>query len=475
MVADFPVESLVRREPPSSPVTYSWGEPRPVPYETSSAPPTSTLPVGEGGLRVVGRRVDALTVGLEVEADRAKLREWFCACSPDLGSAVGAVEVGMPGFWIPESLGGGDSRVFLRLRRLSPSRFAFENGDVWGVLDERKQGGCLLEVSVRATYLAQVPLASALAYVRRIGEALGVVVSQKLRRLDLACDVAGWQVQESERAGWLKRPRSAMGTFASLEDSSRDVVHGGAGGRPVTGFTVSAGGPVMCRVYDKPAELAAQSPHKKALEEGLWKAYGWDGESPVTRVEFQLRAEALTTFELRDPALVEVSLDPLWQYLTREWLKLVQPGTASRLSRCALDPRWALLQKVVFVHEADPARRQYLRKGASAKHALGGLLSFSASKGLDFGRVALARAFDGEAGELRAYLATWLEAGAEALAAELEREGGAAAALDYLHERAAAAMARASVAGELLEGERAGGEVPRALREWKASQEGQNG
>lgn len=474
MTVEFAVSDLIGREPPAPPVTFSWGDARPSPYETSAQPFVARLPEGEG-LRVVGRRVDALTVGLEVETDRQRLREWFLACSPDSGSAIGAVEVDMPGFWIPESLGGGDSRVFLRLRRLSPTRISFENGDVWGVLDERKQGGCLLEVSVRATYLAQVPLASAVAYVRRVGEALGRVISQRLRRLDLACDLAGWQVAEAERAGWLKRPRSALGAFASLDDSTRDVVHGGAAGRPITGFTVSAGGPVMCRVYDKRAELDVQSPHKKALEEGLWKAYGWDGESAVTRVEFQLRSEALKTFDLLDPAGVEASLDPLWQYLTREWLRLVQPGTASRLSRCLVDPRWALLQRVVFAHEADPAKRQYLRKGASAKHALGGLLSFSASKGIDFGRVALARACDGEAGELRAYLVAWLEAGAEALAVELEAAHGSAGALDYLHERAAAAAARASVAGELREVEPSAGEVSAPLREWMAGQEVMHG
>lgn len=465
MVAEFSPESLVSSPPPVPPVRYSWGEARPLPYETSAIPARGVLP-SAGGLRVVGRRVDALTVGLVIEPGAA-LREWFLSCS----GSIGAVPVEMAGFWIPESLGGGDSRVFLRLRRISPTRIAFENADVWGELDERKRGGCLLEVSVRASYLAQVPLSSALAYVRRIGEAVGLVVEQRLRRLDLAADLAGWQVSESERSGWLKRPRSQLGAFTDLEASGRDVVHGGCAGRPVTGFTVSAGGPVMCRIYDKRVELDVKSPHKRSLEESLWRAYGWDGESPVTRVEFQLRGEALSTFELRDPALIEVSLDPLWQYLTRDWLRLVVPGTSSRLSRCEVDPRWALLQGTVFVHESDPARRVYLRKGASAKHALGGLLSFSAASGIDFGRVVLARAAEDEAGELRAYLAAWLSAGAEAMAAELERDHGAAGALDYLHGRAAAAMARASVAGELCEAPGGGGEVPLPLREWMVSQE----
>lgn len=437
---------------PASEVSLSWGGSRGVPYEATcaeSGPPRSVLPSGDG-VAVVGARVDDLVIGVDLEPGPV-VDEWFLLCgSAASGSQIAGVEIPLPGFWTEGQDGPEDGKTGLLLRKLSPGVIVFQNGDVRGRIDEQKRGGTLLEVTVGASYLARAPLASAVAYVRRIGEALGAVTSLNLRRLDLCADVAGWDVGDYSSNAWVKRSRSKVAAFTELDHTGRDRIHGGCGS-PVTGFSVSMGGPLMARVYDKRAELANQSPHKTSLEEAIWKAHGWSGEGPVTRVEFQMRTAVLKTFDLRDPEAVEASLDALWQYLTRVWLRFVVVDSSTRSTRREVDPRWALLQRVIFRHEANPARRAYLRKGASAKHALGGALSFFASRGLDFGRVALARGLDGECGELRQYLEAWLSEGASLLAAELEAQHGPGGALDYLHERAGAATHRAACAGMLRE------------------------
>lgn len=407
-----------------------------------------------GALGVVGLRVDGLSIGVGVDLDGSKLADWR-----ELGGEPSALPVQLVGWRADWSRSGaGEGRVMLEVRRQREGRWAFRNGDLRGLLEERPLAGCELSVTFSAAFLATNGLSAAIGYARSLGAELGAVRELRLRRVDLAADVAGWEFREDDRSRFLMRSRCQLTEFVELDEGD-DVelrVHGTA--KRLTGYTVAPGGAVMCRIYDKRQELAVQSPEKAAGEEYIWRSRGWDGSSAVARVEFQLRSEALRSFGLVDPVQLEAgrALDALWQYLTRHWLRLISNDRENR-SRCSTDPRWALLQGCQFRHASEPAARQFFRRGATAKHALGTWLSFVASHGATEGGQLVWLPPGASEDEARGVLASmaerWLAAGLGALCDRLvDLEGSAVAAVRYLSERVAAALARSAEVG--------GGAVP---------------
>ena len=201
--------------------------------------------------RVVGSRVDALSLGVKLRLDRASVSGWFLAAP---GSAPGVVEVDLDGWTLAP---GQEPKVSLFLRQKGAGVLIFENGDVRGNFDSREQGGCALEVTFRASFLATHDLATCLAYARCIGSALGVVEDLRLRRLDLAADVSWWRMTEEDRSLWQRPGRTGFCSFVELDNKGEPLAlreHGG-GGRKITGYTVGMGGHVMCRVYDKLEQL----------------------------------------------------------------------------------------------------------------------------------------------------------------------------------------------------------------------------
>jgi len=374
-----------------------------------------TLPSCDG-LRVVGARVDALTLaaGVSLGAIVASWREE----EPEGEEAPPRVlRVPLTGWVASVSL------VELAVKKLRGGRYYLENADLRAIVDEKPIGGCELEVTFRSSFLATNNLDTARAYVYAIATTLGVMREERVRRLDLSCDVSGWQFHENDRRSFVKPGRSAVTGFREIEEESAVLKEHGSD--RITGYTVSAGGPIMCRLYDKREQLARKAPEKTALEEAIWASNGWSGKGPVARVEFQLRSEALRSFGIVNAENLESKLDPLWQYLTRHWLRIVEVDR-SRLTRCkTLDKRWSLVQALVFSHQSAPAARRYDRGGASVQQALGGLLSF------------VSRGIEAEALCYFASLPTEEEAAKEALAAYLNKVAiaGAAAALDALLER----------------------------------------
>ncbi|NDD30628.1 MAG: hypothetical protein EB084_20400, partial [Proteobacteria bacterium] len=118
-------------------------------------------------------------------------------------------------------------------------------------------------------------------------------------------------------------------------------------------------------------------------EHARWRDAGWVEGQPVWRFEAQIRGEAATELNLRATRILEESLDPAWQYVTRKWLRLVDLGEATRRERAPVDPRWQLLQGVAFVHEnvAPAVRQRRSRGGADAPQLLGTAVSYLARDG----------------------------------------------------------------------------------------------
>lgn len=322
-----------------------------------------------------------------------------------------------------------------------------------------EEPGWTLEVIWYAQHLAQWGLERTLLESAALASNCGEVLETRLRRLDLCADVVGWDVDHGElldrlvkrpHAEWrkwnasddeekneafadaavvpraapkVKRDRQKTDRELANDDADRAAVYGRGSmqKRRVTGLVVGRG-PVMCRIYDKRAELERNA-ERRELEEDRWREKGWDGIEAVTRVEFQLRGVALTEFGIRDPDAVLVPVRRLDTYLDAsgrrrkrivvsghevmmtddgeqatvvhrlndlwnaclDWVRIVVPDPKRpNKAKCRLadDPRWRLLRELRFTDaEPRPLRRHRPRAAASCAQALGVSLSQAAAEG----------------------------------------------------------------------------------------------
>jgi hypothetical protein len=412
--------------------------------ETATPAPAPT-PV-----RCVGRRVDAFTWAGKVEIP-AMVWDHLAGVKREaegLGHPVpfDLADLGL----LRDALASGE--VDAGTARLSFSNrgtgavYVMLNNDAQIRVDKEAPGGWTVEVIVRAAFLARHTFKQAINLVRRIGAAFGGLnlaapCNERCRRVDLAADFAGWEIAQKDGDNLVKRQRAALKDFfASKDDAGGDdyeqpISYTYRHDREPTGIAVCPGGCVMVRLYNKQKELAIRGNlEKTAMEREIWTANGWDGSAPVTRLEVQLRTEALKEMRLRrldgaPPEVVLENLDPdegerraieafdgdgvriqwdsranplrgakivtlcddlealaanldaVWAYATGKWLTLRTPGVDSRLRRCPLDPRWVEAQAVTWIERRSPATRRRKRGGATTAQALGSVLSNLASLG----------------------------------------------------------------------------------------------
>jgi hypothetical protein len=356
-------------------------------------------------LAIVGNRIDAVTLAYRVElepefvaflGERAKLARAHGRASFAFGPVVGELRYSRAEkCWLVVN-----ALFRIRIDVWGPGRVEHEDGSA--------EPGWTLEVIWSAEALARTDIDTVVRTTRKIAGSCGVggkVWESRLRRIDWCADVAGWQVEAYDASRLVRRSRAKLKehdrehTAARGEADDRDAeVNAGAtvhdSRRRITGVTVCPGGEVLARLYDKPEELKAQPVEKRDAEEGRWRARGWDGVAPVTRVEFQIRGAALKELGLRDPdrpydpksgqifaGLGDV-VDRVWLWCLT-WVKLCKNDNV-RPSRRSLDPVWMLLHGVKFVRDVAPGAlhgRVRLRGGATHEQTLGCVLSVLAAAG----------------------------------------------------------------------------------------------
>lgn len=118
---------------------------------------------------------------------------------------------------------------------------------------------------------------------------------------------------------------------------------------------------LLCTRYDKWASLRV---HKKEYLEGIWRSNGWDGESPVWRTEFKLKAPFLKQCgvllangerarDLRDFKQFRRFIPKIWQYLTHEWLRLTDPNPEdTNCTRWQTAEEWTHIQNAFYSNES---------------------------------------------------------------------------------------------------------------------------
>ena len=119
----------------------------------------------------------------------------------------------------------------------------------------------------------------------------------------------------------------------------KDLFYGGdfQRGQRETGYQFGRGS-MACRLYDKAYEISLKGQgHIKPL----WLANGWDGESPVSRLELQLRREGLRRFDKNmEFANFQDSKSDIWDYMTSKYLRIIEPGSATRKERAKVTEYW---------------------------------------------------------------------------------------------------------------------------------------
>jgi len=188
----------------------------------------------------------------------------------------------------------------------------------------------------------------------------------RVSRVDIAADITGVELSASDLARFTTRARSRESYhYESLAEATTRTV-----GRRLSGFTFGKrGGGVYARIYDKTLESAGGP--DEALSEH-WIDNGWDGESRVWRVEFEVRNAFLR--EMRDAdgsrlnrpdILVDGTsrLGAVWGRLVSGWLVLrVGDESRTRIERRAVAPWWRLLAELDTL-DGPSGRAQIVRAG----------------------------------------------------------------------------------------------------------------
>jgi hypothetical protein len=107
-----------------------------------------------------------------------------------------------------------------------------------------------------------------------------------------------------------------------------------------TGITIGSGNCLM-RIYDKTVEVKKSD---KGWFHDLWKEKGWDGESTVTRVEFQLRREFFKSFGITTYEQFLEKMGDIYSYLADDWISVRKPNDDVNRSRWPVSELWQDVQ-----------------------------------------------------------------------------------------------------------------------------------
>jgi len=296
----------------------------------------------------------------------------------------------------------GEAKVPFQLKATSnPNIFIGKNGSFTFRIDAAASEGWALKVIFSGTrWLEGLQAAEALEFARSAADAFGwqersnpltEAATERVARCDLAADVAGFDLRQNDQDAWVK-PRRGRVTHENItEPEESDFERADTGvfyerKSQVSGLYVCRGAGLECCAYNKPLQLEKSADHdKRRAEETRWRENGWDGQQPVTRIEFRFRSSVLREFHedgtnYRDDAkLFFKKLNAVWAYATQKWCRLVDVESSTRRKRAQVDERWAAVQKVQFGRERQlPAERKRIRGGANVMQALGTVFSFTA-------------------------------------------------------------------------------------------------
>jgi hypothetical protein len=201
------------------------------------------------------------------------------------------------------------------------------------------------------------------------------VEKELVSRVDLATDCLNVDIDglgASLRERWITKAKKFSLYYEGLH---------------LTGIMLGKGD-ICLRIYDKARELNSDKT-KKQFFNSLWKC---EEDTPVTRVEFQLRRPVLKDLKLPVNTVQELeeNIDSLWQFCCKDWARLAR-RSVDRKNRnyhlIILSSLWRKIQAVIFRCPSPPNFRskKNLTKNIIAlrDQARGCILNLAAAVGHD--------------------------------------------------------------------------------------------
>lgn len=216
--------------------------------------------------------------------------------------------------------------------------WVMRNADVTVCIAREARGGSIIP-EVYVTFSSQNlwtnGLDGAVMMFKRWLSRWAVISGTKISRADLCMDVAMPFPVIDIKSEIVSRARRKM----RVNEPEKIEHHVEC--RRDTGYRFGSGD-LVGRFYDKTNEIKVSQ--KEWMKE-VWKAEGWDGETPVVRYEFQCRRNFLKEMSVNSFEELKERLPDIWRYCTHDWLRVCDQGANTNQSRWKSKDYWTLIQQ----------------------------------------------------------------------------------------------------------------------------------
>lgn len=264
---------------------------------------------------------------------------------------------------------------FFEVRDKGKGRYPFVLADNWfhlQVARSRAKSLPMIYAQVSSEILTRTGIGPTVTWLNGVTLALGKHNSQPaVSRADLCADfVTTEDLEALPRQAWITRANGYASYYVQGHFS---------------GITIGLGGNLAARLYDKTLEIATKS-QKTYLYE-FWREAGWDGESPVWRLEFQYGRTVLRELGINTVGDLSTNLPGLWEYATSRWLRLSLPSPSDNTqTRWPNHPLWDVLSSAAWEGDRGEPLYRSRKERLPSEHflfvnGLGAITSFMAQEG----------------------------------------------------------------------------------------------
>jgi hypothetical protein len=253
-------------------------------------------------------------------------------------------------------------------------RWLLYSDDIHLALGKGTLNQTVCRLTFRSVYLHSRDLGEALSQVYGfLVSFLGYEPELQVSEVHQCADIAGWVLTAGDAGCFVSRGALDRLPEEELERFNPEVQQRG---QRMKAFYFSKSAPHSCAIYDKTAEVKVH--HKQWFYE-VWKQHGWDGETPVTRVEFRYERECLREMGVENPFDLLDQLDSLWAYSSQQWLRHTIPSGDTNQSRWDVSEVWQVVQQAtLFLTEVVPAVRAK-KVELDSQHTLAGFVGYGTS------------------------------------------------------------------------------------------------
>jgi hypothetical protein len=133
------------------------------------------------------------------------------------------------------------------------------------------------------------------------------IEGEKINRVDLCADLEMTLPVLDVKKGIVTRARKKV-DYTEIEHFTN--------GCRDTGYRIGQGD-LMARIYNKSYEIKGS---EKFWFKDIWERGGWDGQTDVTRIEYQARRPLLKSYKVSSYEEMITLLPDMWRYMTCDWL-----------------------------------------------------------------------------------------------------------------------------------------------------------